>query len=103
MESKGVCPVCLLPLERIPVVGSRWDTLTGRLVLCSLGMLALVTSLSPALAQVGTPLEFATVPVQADETITQTQAPPPTLTLLDALKRAERNDTSCTRLPWAFC
>jgi hypothetical protein len=37
MESKGVCPVCLLPLERIPVAGSRWDTLTGHLVLCSLG------------------------------------------------------------------
>jgi hypothetical protein len=47
----------------------------------SLGMLALVTSLSPTLAQVGTPLEFATVPVQAGETITQTKALPPTLTI----------------------
>jgi hypothetical protein len=103
MESKGVCPVCLLPLERIPVVGSRWDTLTGRLVLCSLGMLALVTSLSPALAQVGTPLEFATVPVQAGETITQTQAPPPTLTLLDALKLQREMTRPARACPWAFC
>ncbi len=54
-------------------------------------LLGLASSLSPALAQSATSPEFpARVP--ANQTAALTQSPPPTLTLLDALDRAQRID-----------
>ena len=60
--------------------------------LCAGMLLGLIASLSPALAQVDTSLEFAATPVLSSETSTQNRSPLPTLTLLDALKRAKRLD-----------
>jgi outer membrane protein TolC len=60
--------------------------------LCAGMLLGLVASLSPALAQVDTSLEFAGVPATSSETPPQIQSPLPTLTLLDALERAQRID-----------
>ena len=55
-------------------------------------LLGLVTSLIAALAQVGTSSEFTGAPVQSTDTFRQAQSPPPTLTLQDALARAQRID-----------
>ena len=55
-------------------------------------LLCLVTSLSPTLAQVATSSQFTGPPAQSSVPFSQTQSPPLTLTLLDALARAQRND-----------
>jgi outer membrane protein TolC len=55
-------------------------------------LLGLVTSLSPALAQVATSSEFLAASVQSNGTSTQIRSPLPTLTFRDALERAQRND-----------
>jgi outer membrane protein TolC len=55
-------------------------------------ILGLVTSLLPAPAQVRTSSQFTAAPVQSNQTSRQTQSPPPTLTLQDALARAQKND-----------
>jgi outer membrane protein TolC len=60
--------------------------------LCATLLVALFTSLFPARAQVDASAEFAAMPVQLNSTYTQTQSPLPTLTLLDALERAQRLD-----------
>jgi outer membrane protein TolC len=52
----------------------------------------LVASLPPALGQVAALSEFAAGPGQSNETFKQVQSPFPTLTLQDALERAQRLD-----------
>ena len=60
--------------------------------LCAGILLGLLASLSPALAQVAAFSEFAAGPVPSNETSTQILSPLPTLTLQDALERAQRID-----------
>ena len=60
--------------------------------LCAGILLGLFASLSPALAQVAALSESGARPVPSNETSTQILSPLPTLTLRDALERAQRID-----------
>jgi outer membrane protein TolC len=60
--------------------------------LCTGVLVGLIATLSPALAQVDTSLGFAAATVPSSETSTQNRSPLPTLTLRDALERAQRID-----------
>ena len=77
--------------RREQLINRRQKTKNGA-TLCVGMLLGLVTSLSPAFAQVATLREFTSAPVQSNETARLTQSPAPTLTLLEALERAEKND-----------
>src|SRR5260370_434688 len=77
--------------EEEKLANHRQET-KNRGTLCAGMLLGLVTPLSTALAQVATSSEFTAPPVQSSGPFSQTQSPPPTLTLLDALARAQRND-----------
>src|SRR5260370_34822398 len=70
---------------------SHWQRTRNSAQLCAM-LVALFTSLSPARAQVDASVELAAMPVQSSATYAQTQSPLPTLTLLDALERAQRLD-----------